>query len=136
MQYVRAAFLLFSCAVIAGCFSSAGLTVEKKGEVCKATVNSTILDRHVQVLERTTRRVNGLMEVQIRGQNITDKDIQLEYRFIWLDAEGVPLESGMSVWKPLHLSAREDAFLKAIAPSPEAEDFLMTLRFVNKATRW
>lgn len=127
---------IVSAMIMAGCLSSAPTTVEKQGAVYKVTVNSLLLKNHIRVKERSTRRVNGLLEAQVRGQNVSGKDVQFEYRFIWLDKDGIRIDTEMSTWKSLNLHAKETAFMKGIAPTSEASDFLMAVRFVHQATRW
>ncbi|NCC60132.1 MAG: DUF1425 domain-containing protein [Verrucomicrobiae bacterium] len=120
----------------AGCISSAPTTVEKSGGEYKVIANSMLLNNHIRVLERSTRRVNGLLEAQVRGLNIKGKDVQFEYRFVWLDQDGIRLDTEMTTWKPLALHAKEVAFMTGIAPTPEATDFLMAVRFAHQSTRW
>lgn len=127
--------LLFAL-LVAGCMSSAPTIIEKQGAEYKVTANSLLLNNHIRVVERSTRLSNSLLEVQVRGQNITAKDVQFEYRFIWLDKDGVRLDTEMSVWKPLALHAKEIAMLSGLAPTPQAVDFLMSVRFAQQATRW
>lgn len=120
----------------AGCISSAPTEVEKRGAEYVVTLNSLLLDNHIRVEERSTRRTNGLLEAQVRAQNISLEDVQFEYRFIWLDADGIRLDTGNSPWKQMSLHARESAFMTGICPSPDATDFLMSVRFVHQSTRW
>ena len=123
-------------ATVTGCISSAPTTVEKHGAEYTVTANSMLLNNHIRVVERSTRRVNGLLEAQVRGQNIKGKDVQFEYRFVWLDEDGIRLDTEMTTWKPLALHAKEVALMTGIAPTPEATDFLMAVRFAHQATRW
>ena len=119
-----------------GCMSSAPTTVEKQGAEYEVIANSLLLNNHIKIVERNTRLVNGLLEAQIRGQNVKNKDIQFEYRFVWLDRDGIRLDTEMTTWKPLALHAKEVAMMSAIAPSPEATDFLMAVRFAHQSKRW
>lgn len=119
-----------------GCLSAAPTEVEKRGDVYTVTVNSLLLDNHIRVTERSTRRTNGLLEAQVRGQNVSRQDVQFEYRFIWLDADGIRVDTGSSTWKQISLHAKESAFMTGICPSPDATDFLMSVRFVHQSTRW
>ena len=129
--------LLVGTACLCGCrVLSSGTVVEKSGSAYRVTVNSLLLDNHIRVLERSTRRTNGLLDAQVRAKNITNKDVQFEYRYIWLDRDGIKLDSTQSVWKQLALHAKEDGFLKGMASDPAAVDFLMEVRFVHQATRW
>ena len=138
MRLRRQAGLCLLAGVIGlvGCVSTAPTTVEKRGSTYRVTVNSLLLDNHVRVTERRVQRVNDLLDVQIRGENISGKDIQIEYRFAWLDENGVVADTPTSLWKPLALHAGETAFMRGMAASPDAVDFLLTLRFVGRSRRW
>lgn len=125
-----------AAAMAGGCMSSAPTTVEKQGAEYEVIANSLLLNNHIRIVERSTRLVNGLLEAQIRGQNVKNKDIQFEYRFVWLDSDGIRLDTGMSIWKPLALHAKETAMMSAVAPTPEATDFLMAVRFAHQSKRW
>ncbi len=124
------------CLLICGCVTSRGTTVEKEYDTFRVEENSLFLNNYIKVRERMVERVNDLLKVQIRGQNVSSKDVQFEYRFVWLDGGGFQIDTGTSMWKPLNLHAREYAFMKGIAPTPAAVDFLMTVRFVRSASRW
>jgi uncharacterized protein YcfL len=119
-----------------GCTSSAPTTVEKHGSEYRVVANSLLLDNHIRVVERNTRLVNGLLEVQVRGQSVTDKDVQFEYRFVWLEKDGMRLDTEMTTWKPLALHANEVALMTGIAPTPQASDFLLAIRFAKQSRRW
>ncbi|MFH0907649.1 MAG: hypothetical protein V1929_02665 [bacterium] len=58
-----------------GCRSSAPTTVEKQGAEYTVVANSLLLNNHIRVAERSTRLVNGLIEAQVRGQNVKSKDV-------------------------------------------------------------
>jgi uncharacterized protein YcfL len=137
---MKNAFTLFSSTfflLLGGCVAtSSSTTVEKSGSEYKVTVNSLVLDNHIRVTERSASRPDGLLKAQVRGKNMKAKDIQFEYRFIWLDADGMRIDTGMSIWKPLLLSGKEDAFMVGIAPTPQAVDFLLGVRFLQSSTRW
>lgn len=128
--------LLLALALTGGCVSSAPTTVEKQGAEYTVIANSLVLNNHIRVVERSTRLVNGVLEAQVRGQNIKSKDIQFEYRFVWLNQDGIRLDTGMTVWKPLSLHAKEVAMMTGMAPTPEATDFLMAVRFAQQSRRW
>ncbi len=128
--------VLLAAGLMGGCASSASTNVEKRGGEYSVTANSLLLNNHIRVLERSTRLTNGLLEAQVRGQNIKGRDIQFEYRFIWLDKDGIRIDTDMTTWKPLPLHAKEIALMTGIAPTPEATDFLMAVRFAQKSSRW
>jgi uncharacterized protein YcfL len=128
--------VVLAMALMGGCLSSAPTTVEKQGSEYKVIANSLLLNNHIRVVERSTRLVNGLLEAQVRGLNLKGRDVQFEYRFVWLDKDGIRLDTEMTTWKPLALHAKEVAYMAGLAPSPEAADFLMAVRFAQQSTRW
>lgn len=136
MKTALLCLLAMAAVAMTGCLSSAPTEVEKRGEEYAVTVNSLLLDNHIRVTERSTRRTNGLLEVQVRGQNVSRQDVQCEYRFIWLDPDGIQLDTETSTWKQLSLHAKESAFMTGICPSQDGTDFLLSIRFVHQSTRW
>lgn len=124
-------------ALAAGCLSYAPTVVEKEGGMYEVRVGSLVLNNHIQVTERNVNRnVNNLLIAQVRGKNVSRRDVQFEYRFLWKDKTGRLIRSGTSVWTPLRLVARSDGFMQATATSPKVTDFLMELRFVRDASNW
>lgn len=124
-------------ALAAGCLSYSPTVIEKEGAQYDVRVGSLLLNNHIRVTERSVdRNVNDLLVAQVRGQNVSNRDVQFEYRFLWKDAAGRLMSSGTSVWTPLRLTARQIGFMQATATSPAATDFLMELRFVRDASNW
>ncbi len=106
--------------------------VEKYGVLTTVNVHSRMLDENLVVLEKNVRKKNGLLEAQVRGQNASRHDLQFEYRFVWMDADGFPVDTVTSVWKPLNLRARDTAWMNGIAPDPSAVDFQMAVRWAHR----
>ncbi|MEI7436483.1 MAG: YcfL family protein [bacterium] len=135
---VAAALLCGLELVLTGCRTppSAGITVEsyQKNSI---TVNSKILRGWLTVTEVTANRgVNELLSAQVTAQNVTQKDCQFEYRFEWLDKNGMTINTLMTTWVPLSVSAMEMARMRAVAPSKAAEDFVLIVRFTQSSERW
>ncbi len=128
--------LLMVAVAFTGCILSASTDVEKSGAEYNVTVNSLMLNNYIRVTQRSICYTNGLLVAQVRGQNVSKKDVQFEYRFVWLDKDGVKVDTETSTWKPMALHAKESAFMKGLCPSPEAVDFLMSVRFAHQSTRW
>ena len=146
------AIALGLCALApAGCvnrvsgYPPAGTSVEKittgNGTEYVVTVNSLIFDNHIRVTERSARRRGEepgagepdrrLLNAQVRGINVKSVPLVCEYRFIWLDADGIRLHTGVDAWKKLTLDPGGTAFMDAIASTPEAVDFFMEMKFAN-----
>jgi uncharacterized protein YcfL len=135
-------WLLFAVPILcAAAFSScrtpsAGITVESYPKT-KIAVNSKIVGRWLEVTDTTAaKRDNDLLQAQVTVQNRRQYDCQFEYRFRWLNKNGMAVGSGLSVWTPISISAREKALLNGVAPSKEVEDFILDVRFSNPGSRW
>ena len=63
--------------------------------------------------------------------NNTGGIVRMEYKVVWLDANGLEIPSVVSTWQPMSAAARDIVGLTATAPSPDAVDF----RFYVKVAR-
>jgi uncharacterized protein YcfL len=132
--------LLATAGMITACRSitpSAGITVDTYPET-SITVNSKIVGKYLEVLEYNARSLPGsdILQGQITVQNKSKDDIQMEYRFKWLDGDGMVVDTGMSIWKQVSISAKEKKSLKATAPNKKVEDFEVMVRFLRGRDRW
>jgi len=116
--------------------TSAGESIETYPQT-SLTINSKIVGQRLNVLECIARKTDtGILQGQVTVQNTTRKDYQFEYRFQWLDKDGIQIESGLSIWKPISISSKEKGMLKGTAPNKKAEDFIMIVRFNRTSDRW
>lgn len=116
--------------------TSAGLTTKTYPKT-SLTINSKIVGQRLSVLECIARKTEaGILQGQVTVQNTTRKDCQFEYRYRWLDKDGVEIESGLSTWMQVSVSSKEEKMLKGIAPNNKAEDFVMDVRFNRTSDRW
>jgi len=128
--------LLAATAVICSCRTpSAGITVDSYPST-QITVDAKMVGRRIKVVEYNARKRDGQLQVQITAQNVTKKDCQFEYRFQWLDKDGMSVDTTTTVWQPASISAMEKAFLKGMAPTRSVEDFVFIVRFSRPSTRW
>lgn len=115
--------------------TSAGITVESYQQT-QVKENSRIFGKHFRVVNSAIARGdNGLLLATITLENIK-RDCQFEYRYRWLDDKGIEVRSGISIWQPVAAASREQKLLSGIAPSKNASDFILDIRFSFKSTRW
>lgn len=74
------------------------------------------------------RNHEGLLEVNISGANDTSKYFKSEYRIIWLDKKGAPLDTILSNWTPFPVYEDAEFYITAVAPHPRAVDFKIVIR--------
>ncbi len=128
--------LLLGAGLVAGCRTpSAGITVESYPHN-KISVNSKLFGGWLTVTEMSTAKKNDLLQAQITAQNTTTRDCQYEYRFRWLDANGMEIPTAMAGWVQVSVSAKEKALMRGIAPNREAADFDFIVRFMRTSARW
>src|SRR6056300_229485 len=85
---------------------SAGTMVESYRGT-KITQNSKIFDDWFNVIESVAaKRDSGLMNAQVSLQNLKG-DCQFEYRFRWLDKNGIEVRTPTSIWMQRSSGARE-----------------------------
>lgn len=114
---------------------SAGITIETYPQN-SIKVNSRILGGWLTVTEVNTVKKNDLLVGQVTAQNSTKKDCQFEYRFRWLDGDGLELTTIMAVWTPVSVAAMEKKMMAGIAPSKTAANFVFDVRFRRPSMRW
>ncbi len=86
----------------------------------------------MQVIEGTVG--NGLTKIQAEIQNRTDNRQLVNYRFDWVDQNGIRIETPLSNWTAVSLAAKERKLLTAVAPTPDAADFRLSL--IEKRGTW
>lgn len=130
------AILAVAIGLAASCRTpSSGVTVESYPST-KITLNSKLVSGRVQVVEYAAVKRNNKLQAQITVQNVVQRDVPFEYRFRWLNSDGMMLDSGLSTWVPISISAKEKSPINAIASSREADDFIFEVRFDRPSTRW
>ena len=115
--------------------SSAGIVVESYPQT-QVKVNDQIFGRRFRVVQTAVDRMdNGLLRATVTLENLR-RGCQFEYRYRWLEANGIEVASGLSVWTPQSAGAREQKLLSGVAPNRQASDFILDIRFSHKSTRW
>jgi len=139
MKYLCALILAVAC-VGSGCRSLPKIKVieSRPRGTC---AGKTYVDSYLNVREIETREVNGdLLQIHLqveakqrpwyqRNRGSQTRDVNFQYRCIWLDADGVPLETLTSTWETLALEVGAMKDIVATAPLPTAKDWRMEIRY-------
>ncbi len=105
---------------------------------CVAT-NVPPMDRRVTIAEdlgcsayvtdvRCTKSGGSYATLQANVVNNTSSDLGVEWRVVWLNAEGVEIDSAVSSWNKLMISPKDIHGLKNTAPRMDAVDMRFHLR--------
>lgn len=91
------------------------------------------IDRSAANLVRTVAVDYGTSKSDTPTLSVTVKSIsgstrKLQYRVVWMGANGLPLDSALSVWKIMTLDPGEIGDCRAIAPRSDVHSFRFELR--------
>ena len=73
-----------------------------------------------------TKGANPVVSLSV--QSTSGSQRRLQYRAIWIGADGGALDSALSIWKTVTLDPKEVADLKAIAPRADVKGFRIEIR--------
>jgi len=109
------------------------ITEGEEGEVLKKDylIKDKTLAKEIQVVDVKARFQGDFLEGQAVLNNLEKSTVPFEYRFEWFDAEGFPIESNVSLWKPDLLYGKETKWIKALCPVPSAKGFKIMIREPN-----
>ena len=83
-------------------------------------------------VEKISERINsesGLKELQVIGENETDKYMKLRYRVVWFDKDGFEINSLAKNWKELPVFKNANFTIHIVAPNKNATEYRL---FINK----
>jgi uncharacterized protein YcfL len=115
--------------------SSAGIQVESYPHN-RITVNSKMFGERFRVTECATAKTEaGRLQATVSLEN-SGGDCQFQYRYRWLNKDGIEVKSGSSVWVPMSAGSKEVKLLSGVAPELSVEDYILDIRFSYGSTRW
>jgi uncharacterized protein YcfL len=83
---------------------------------------------YAKVLEVRQATVPGdFLKVQVEVQNNNLRPGNIDYKFEWLDQNGMIINTPTSTWKTMQILTGETKSLDAVAPTPMAKDFRLKL---------
>jgi len=74
----------------------------------------------------------GIYTFQANVVNNTRWDLPVQWKVVWLDADGVTIDSAVSTWRDLMLQPYEVGALKGVAPTPNAADMMFYVRHARR----
>lgn len=70
----------------------------------------------------------GLPQARAVLKNDTSKELKFEYKFVWLDTEGVPLDETDRPWRSAKLAGKDRMTVTGTAPFDRARRFQIQIR--------
>lgn len=72
---------------------------------------------------RSTKDDAGYVNLQITASSLSTRNVNLRYRIVWFDSDGMEIEPGSSGWTNINLAPRESASLRGLARGRDAKTF-------------
>ncbi len=95
----------------------------------KRVITDNTLAGTVRVVSINQSTVSGnLIKIQATVENLRNSERTVNYKFEWIDQDGMALDSANETWKTLRLQGRETASISTVSISPKAVDFRLKFR--------
>ena len=91
--------------------------------ISKATLPSGLTQAQVTLRSNRTGFFSEMWS-HITGEN----PYKVSYRFNWLDANGMEVQTATSTWKELDLIPGETKRIQSIGPTPRCKDFVVSIK--------
>ena len=133
MNILKIAFLLAIVLFFSACSSTVN-TIEPKNSSVKAQyisdkriITDSSLADSAKIKTLNVVRGGGLLKVQVEVFNSTSEPKNINYKFSWIDNNGMSVSSPASAWQTLVMEGKEVRFISAVAPSENVNDFTLKL---------
>lgn len=77
----------------------------------------------------------GLPQARAILKNDTRKELKFEYKFVWLDNDGLPLDEIDRPWRPAKLAGKDRMTVNGTAPHDRARRFQIQIRKPQEVTK-
>jgi len=127
---VAALALAFSgCATNVNTYERAESNATPNYVADKRVITDNTLAGTFRVVSINQGTVSGnLLKVQATVENLKSKTRTLNYKFEWIDENGMAVDSPNETWKAILLQGRETQTISTVAITPKAVDFRLKFR--------
>lgn len=95
----------------------------------KRVITDNTLAGTFRVVSINQATVSGnLLKIQATVENLKSKAKTLNYKFEWVDQDGMSVSSPNETWKSILVQGRETQTISTVAVSPRAVDFRLKFR--------
>ena len=141
MKLVCIAAFALACTVAAGCRTTAGTSVVMNHQTGGSVIyeGNTRLHNEVAVTAVTYDKVPaGLNRVNIQLTSLVQRQLRLQYRIAWFNAEGMEIDGDARTYRPLILQGLDSVTVTGVANHPSAVTSRLRLRELRAADhrRW
>jgi uncharacterized protein YcfL len=127
--------LLLGAALLSGCSTNVNTYERAESQAApnyvadKRVITDNTLAGTFRVVALNQATVSGnLLKVQATVENLRNSYRTLNYKFEWIDVDGMALDSSNETWKTLPLQGRETGNISTVSINPRAVDFRLKFR--------
>ncbi|MGN0854683.1 MAG: DUF1425 domain-containing protein [Kiritimatiellia bacterium] len=119
-------FLPLFAIAVTGCVSdTSGIRIENS----RLIVDNPRFASHFRISHHLKRQLEtGFLQVQLTVQNDDRGDVRFQYRFEWLDADGMLIEETSPMWQVASIHGKDRKVLEGVSESKQAADFRLVIR--------
>ncbi len=90
---------------------------------------------------QTATAESGLLVVEVAATNVRtgalaqawssmtgEVPYTVDYKFVWQDANGITVDTPLSIWQSRQIKPGETVYFKSTAPTPQCKDFILNLK--------
>ncbi len=126
---VPAVLLLAGCGTTVNTVSRADSLAAPSMVADRRVITDNSLAGMVRVNSVNQATVSGnLLKVQATIENLKRSTKTLNYKFEWVDENGMAVDSPNETWKQIRLQPRETTTISTVAVTPRAVDFNLKLK--------
>lgn len=123
------AALLSGCATNVNTYERAESQASPNYVADKRVITDNSLAGTFRVVAINQATVSGnLLKIQATVENLKSSTRTLNYKFEWVDVDGMAVEAPNETWKALRLQGRETATIGTVSVNPRAVDFRLKFR--------
>jgi Predicted periplasmic lipoprotein len=126
---VPAVLLLAGCGTTVNTVSRADSLAAPSMVADRRVITDNSLAGMVRVVSINQATVSGnLLKIQATIENLKRSTKTLNYKFEWIDENGMAVDSPNETWKQIRLQPRETTTISTVAVTPRAVDFNLKLK--------
>ncbi len=132
---LAAAALGLAALLFAGCASNVNTYQRAESQASpnyvadQRVITDSTLAGTIRVVSINQATVSGnLLKIQATIENLKNSQRRVNYKFEWVDVDGMSIDSPNEVWKSVLLQGRETQTISTVSINPRAVDFRLKFR--------
>ncbi len=136
MKYINVLALTLAASLLTACAGpkTSGARVEQVENSDEFTIDyhNTGMATELRIELMQLNRRNDFLNAQVTVESLSDRDKIYQYKFVWMDADGMLVAPNASTWQPLIMHGRERKQLQAVAIETRADRVQFQIRRAYK----